>query len=145
PDRRVERAREIDPRQLAAGVVGGPSGYQQVADGKVRAGAVVERAGGVFRGSHRATLAQGHWAMKQTASILLPSGSRTKAAQELPSDSGRKPGGPAAVPPLASATRWNSSTCARLSAMKPTWAPLPTLAGLPSTGCSRLKPIVAAL
>src|SRR5690606_8887954 len=80
PDRRVERAREIDPRQLAAGVVGGPSGYQQVADGKVRAGAVVERAGGVFRVSHRATLAQGHWAMKQTASILLPSGSRTKAA-----------------------------------------------------------------
>src|SRR5690606_12041747 len=45
PDRRVERAREVDPRQLGVGVVGGVAGGEQLARREVGAGAVVEGAG----------------------------------------------------------------------------------------------------
>jgi len=47
PDRRVERAREGDPRLLAVGVVGGVAGREQVVRREVGARAVVEGAGGV--------------------------------------------------------------------------------------------------
>jgi hypothetical protein len=46
PDRRVERAREVNPRQLAVRVVGSEAGREQVARREVGAGAVLEGAGG---------------------------------------------------------------------------------------------------
>ena len=52
PDRRIERAGEVDPRQLAVGVVGGEAGREKVAHGEVGAGAVVEGAGGVAGVGH---------------------------------------------------------------------------------------------
>jgi len=46
PDGRVERAGEVDPRQLAVGVVGAVAGGEQVARREVGVGAVIEGAGG---------------------------------------------------------------------------------------------------
>lgn len=43
PDRRVERAREVDPRQPAVGVVGGEARREQVPRREIGAGAVVKR------------------------------------------------------------------------------------------------------
>src|SRR5690606_26276464 len=54
PCRRIERAGEVDPRQLAVGVVGGEAGREQIPRREIGAGAVVEGAGGVFGVSHRA-------------------------------------------------------------------------------------------
>jgi len=50
--RRVERAGEAGPRQVAHRVVGGVAGREQVARREVGAGAVVEGAAGVFGVGH---------------------------------------------------------------------------------------------
>src|SRR5690606_22964939 len=52
PDRRVERAGEVDPRQLAVGVVRSEARREQVARSELGAGAVVERAGRVLGVGH---------------------------------------------------------------------------------------------
>src|SRR5690606_32509731 len=67
PDRGVERAREVNPRQLAVGVVGGVAGGEPVVRCEGGAGALVEGAGGVAGVGHAAQLTA-TWLRNQSAS-----------------------------------------------------------------------------